>query len=870
MTWLYWLSQIAPSEQSLVGEKILILSQLLQHEYPIVPGFALESSLLTEFLSNLDDSQSLIGNFPESFVHVDLDNYQALQSLAQQSRRTIIEAEFPQLWQETILAAVEQLNCSTVIIRPSLVVPNYQQKGSLGLLRPRSASSLARSQICGVNADAIVWGIKKVWSELFTAKSIFYWRKLKIELSQVKLALLIQPVQNALASGTIELDKDRICIQATWGLGHSLHFGAVQPDIYILNRLESNLIEQQLGLKTIYYHLKNSLDSLTVGEDYLVSDIVEESLQETAVLNDEQISSLVQLVERITSEKPELGYFEWTIPHLKQGRQREQGKKSNTEFNNGQALTSDTSDTFDVSQTRAFSPFPHSPIRGQARASEDKPCLKLSEINTKLCGVNASRRRGVETLRVELRKRKRNHQFYFHQLDFIPTSQVSQIETLSATASSQLLLTGIAAAPGKITGQVFVYNSETSDLQSRSLRDRDQIAPGSILVTNNIAPSEISLLKNLGGIITETGSLTSHAAILARELEIPAIVNSKNATTILQTGDLVMVDGDRGTVYSSESVTSKEISFNTSNADDFNSSGIFDYPIGTRLMVNLSQDKMLDDVASLPIDGIGLLRAELMLLELLNYQPLERWLPKHSQSQIIDHLVTSIKRFAVKFAPRPVFYRSLDVPLSQLSSSAQNFTLGIRGTAAYLQDSTFFDLELSALARLIAEGFSNINLILPFVRNVEEFIFCRDRFLAQGLANSNTCQLWIMAEVPSVIFLLPEYIKVGVQGVTIGTGDLTRLLLGLDREQIDLNQYYNDTALNNAIAQIISLTKNQQIPCSICLHGTDINSDLIDNLIRWGITNITVEPQAIRETYRAISRAEQRLLLAEITHRHHR
>lgn len=327
MTWLYWLSQIAPSEQSLVGEKILILSQLLQHGYPIVPGFALESSLLTEFLSNLDDSQSLIGNFPESFVHVDLDNYQALQSLAQQSRRTIIEAEFPQLWQETILAAVEQLNCSTVIIRPSLVVPNYQQKGSLGLLRPRSASALARSQICGVNADAIVWGIKKVWSELFTAKSIFYWRKLKIELSQVKLALLIQPVQNALASGTIELDRDRICIQATWGLGHSLHFGAVQPDIYILNRLESNLIEQQLGLKTIYYHLKNSLDSLTVGEDYLVSDIVEESLQETAVLNDEQISSLVQLVERITSEKPELGYFEWTIPHLKQGRQREQQGK---------------------------------------------------------------------------------------------------------------------------------------------------------------------------------------------------------------------------------------------------------------------------------------------------------------------------------------------------------------------------------------------------------------------------------------------------------------------------------------------------------------------------------------------------------------
>ncbi len=755
MTWLYWLSQISPSEQSLVGEKILILSQLLQHGYPIVPGFALESSLLAQFLSNLDDSQSLIGNFPESFVQVELDNYQALQSLAQQNRRAIIEAEFPQVWQETILAAIEKLNCSTVIIRPSLVVANYQQKGSLGLLR---------SQMCEVNADAIVWGIKKVWSELFTAKSIFYWHKLKIELSQVKLALLIQPIQNAQASGTIELDENRIYIRATWGLGHGLHYGAVQPDVYILNRLEANLVEQQLGMKTIYYHLKNSPNSFTVGEDCLVADVVEESLQETTVLNDEQISSLVQLVETITSEKPELGYFEWTMPQI------------------------------------------------TTEGSED----------SQFC------------------------QFYFHQLHLIATSQINQIDNLSVKPSPQLLLTGIGAAPGKVTGEVFVYNSDKNNPHSRSLRDR--IVPGSILVTNNIAPSEISLLKNLGGIITETGSLTSHAAILARELGIPAIVNSKNATTILQTGELVMVDGELGTVYSGELVTRKEVDLNTSNTDNFTSSGIFDYPIGTRLMVNLSQDKMLDDVALLPIDGIGLLRSELMLLDLLDYQTFEQYLQEYSPSQIINYLVNTIKKFAEKFAPRPVFYRSLDVPLTQLFSSTQDFTLGIRGTAAYIQDSTFFDLELSALSRLVDEGFSNINLILPFVRNLEEFIFCRDRFLAQGLGNSNSCQLWIMAEVPSVIFLLPEYIKAGVQGITIGTGDLTRLLLGLDREQIDLNQYYNDNALNNAIAQIISITKNQQIPCSICLHGTNINPNLINNLINWGLTTITVEPQSLRDT----------------------
>ena len=788
MTWLYWLSQITPSEQSLVGEKILILSQLLQNGYPIVPGLVVEGSLLTEFLSNLDNSQSLISDFSESLSQVDIDNYQALQSLAQHSRKTIMEAEFPPLWQETILDAIKKLNCSHVIIRPSLVVSNDQQKISQRLLR---------SQICVIHPDAIVWGIKKVWSELFTAKSIFYWYKLNIKLSQVKLALLIQPIQNTEASGTIEVAKDCIYIRASWGLGHGLNYGAVQPDIYLLNRQESNLIEQQLGTKTIYYHLENSLDSLKVGEDYLVTDVVEESLQETAVLNDEEIQLLVQLVKKITCEKPELRYFEWSIPDLKHG---EMGRWGDGETGRQ---------------------------GGQERGGD----------------------KGVS-------------QFYFNQVGFKPTSQVNQIETLSTTTRSQVLVTGTGAAPGKIAGQVFVYSLENSE--------GDHIAPGSILVTNNIAPSDISLLKNLGGIITETGSVTSHAAILARELGIPAIVNSKNATTILQTGELVMVDGDKGTVYSGEAIASKEVYSNISYQDNYTSSGIFDYPIGTKLMVNLSQDKMLDDVAHFPIDGIGLLRAEFMLLDLLNYQTLEQCLQEYSKSQIIDYLVNTIKKIAVKFTPRPVFYRSLDIPLTQLSSSAQYFTLGIRGTAAYIQDSTFFDLELSALSRLVAEGFDNINLLLPFVRNIEEFIFCRDRFVSQGLASSNSCKLWIMAEVPSVIFLLPEYIKAGVQGVVIGTGDLTRLLFGLDREKIDLHKYYNDTALNNAIAQIISLTKNQQIPCSICLHGTDINLNLIDNLINWGITNIIVEPQAIRETYRAISRAEQRLLLAKITHRNYR
>ena len=776
MSWLYWLSQITPSEQFLVGEKIFILSQLLQGGNPILPGFALGNSLLTEFLTNLSNShsQSWLDDFSASLSKIDINDYQALQSLVQQSQRIIMEREFPKLWQEAILDAIAKLNCSHVIIRPSLLVSHYQQKVSQELLR---------SQICDISSDAVIWGIKRVWSELFTAKSIFYWHELGIEIAQIKLALLIQPMQDSQASGTIDLDKNHVHIRAIWGLGHGLKYGAIEPDIYLLDRQTSHLIKQQLGAKIIYYHLNKSLVNFKVGEDYLVADTVKESLQQTAVMNNDNIRTLMKLVEKIISTNPESGHLKWSVTYL------DQENISHTGFDNEEHLSSDAWEESHV---------------------------------------------------------------YFHQSDFI--TNTNQVINSSDPEPAEVLLTGTGAAPGQMTGQVFIYNSEKSKHQSVSRQHYNPIVSGSILVTNNISLLDLPLLKNIGGIITETGSLTSHAAILARELGIPAIVNSKNATTILETGKYVTVDGDRGTVFSSDLVSNLEADTQITSKNNIASSEIFDYPIGTKLMVNISQDNMLDDIASLPIDGLGLLRAELMLLDLLDQQTLEQWVQDITPEQIINYLVNTIKKFTTKFSPRPVFYRTISISFSQLPF-----------TNADIPNPSFFDLELAAIARLIEEGVSNINLVLPFVRNVEEFIFYRDRFLAQGLANTNSCQLWIMAEVPAVIFLLSEFIKAGVQGFMIGTGDLTRLLFGLEREQIDLNQYYNAPAFKKAIAQIISLTKDQEIPCSICLHDREINSDLIDNLIRWGITNINVEPQAIAHVYRSISRAEQRLLLEKIT-----
>jgi pyruvate,water dikinase len=153
--------------------------------------------------------------------------------------------------------------------------------------------------------------------------------------------------------------------------------------------------------------------------------------------------------------------------------------------------------------------------------------------------------------------------------------------------------------------------------------------------------------------------------------------------------------------------------------------------------------------------------------------------------------------------------------------------------------------------------------MLPFVRTVEEFTFCRRRVEQAGLTDNPHFQLWIMAEVPSVLFLLPDYVKAGVQGISIGSNDLTQLLLAVDRDQEQLGPKLDGRhpVVKRALEQLIQGAKTAGIPCSICGQAPVQYPELIDLLVRWGITSISVDVNDVEHTYTAIARAEQRLIL---------
>ena len=757
---LYGLDQIKLQDRAKVGIQAFYLSKIKQQGYPVLPGFVVEADVLRQFLETLNSSESLIADLPYSSLHLDVHNWRQLQQVAGRLRQEIISASVPPHWVTTIFQAARQWQRSSLILRPSLAISNNQNVS--GLLEP---------VFCPCEEEEIGEALKLLWSQLFRARSLLYWRSVGISLPTINLGVLVQPVDNAIASGVINTKSSGWDIEATWGLGLAITNGEVLPDVYYIEPKTGVVTERQLGNKMLAYRLHHGNaytdEQLqpTLDTNFLLAYVLEESQQQEYALPEEYLQELITVGNQIVGELGATLTMKWTVAK-------------------------------------------------ESLATK----LYITEVT-------------------------------------VPQSIKPNIQFLQ----------GIGAAKGRIIANAYIFNSSQKPTQ---------VPKGVILIAPLITPDYLPLLQGVAGIITEQGGLTSHGAILARELGIPAVVSATGATTLLQVGEKLLIDGNKGEIYrlteDEENFPSEEIEGLIKEEKIVNYQPTNLPTIATKLFINLSQERLIKQVTSLPVDGLGLLRSELMMLNILEGKHPKQWLIEGRQTELLKLLSEQIMQFARAFSPRPIFYRSLDwlshnLPLLSADSPlSQSSILGERGVFSYIQNPAVFELELQALAIVQASGYRNINLLLPFVRSVEEFVFCRHKVEQAGLRQISQFQLWIMAEVPSVLFLLPEYIKAGVMGISIGTNDLTQLLLGVDREQGKLSKIFDEShpAVMGAISQLIKMSQAGGISCSICGQAPVLYPEMIDKLIEWGISSISVEPEAVERTYQAIARAEQRLILA--------
>jgi pyruvate,water dikinase len=429
----------------------------------------------------------------------------------------------------------------------------------------------------------------------------------------------------------------------------------------------------------------------------------------------------------------------------------------------------------------------------------------------------------------------------------------------AATAPGAVLLHGLGVGPGSVSGRVRVLASPD---------DSGVLEAGEILVAAMTSPDWVPLMRRAAAVVTDAGGMTSHAAIVSRELGIPCIVGTRLATRVLRTGMLVTVNAREGTISEGAVATAAP---NVAAPVPVAAVGVAPIVTGTRVYVNLGEPELAESIAKRDVDGVGLLRAEFMLLAALGKTHPRVLVRDGRSAELVTRMTEALTRFAAAFAPRPVIYRATDFRTNEFRGLAggdefepheENPMIGYRGCFRYTREPDLFALELEAV-RQVREHHPNLHLMIPFVRTGSEFRACKRLIDESGLTDDRSFQLWVMAEVPSVVTWLEEYVRLGATGVSIGSNDLTQLVLGVDRDSEVLAPLYDerDRAVTSAIRAIVAECKRLGITCSICGQAPSVHPEYAELLVRMGIDSISVNPDAIEATRRNVAAAERRILL---------
>ena len=431
--------------------------------------------------------------------------------------------------------------------------------------------------------------------------------------------------------------------------------------------------------------------------------------------------------------------------------------------------------------------------------------------------------------------------------------------------SGKIILKGLAASPGLASGPVRLYKEEES---------LDVVKKGDILVTVMTSPDMVPAMTRAAAIITDEGGMTCHAAIVARELGTPCIVGAKEATTMLKDGMVVTVDGARGVVIEGELEKKEEEKTTTTVA--------MSVPVtATKIMVNVAIPHKADEYSKLPVSGVGLMRIEFLFTSFIGEHP-SHMVEQGRSKELVDKLSDGIAIVGRAFFPRPIILRLSDFKTNEYRDMPggekyeppeQNPMIGWRGCSRYVSDSyrEAFKCELLAVKKVREEmNLKNVWVMLPFVRTVGEVKEITTMMEEIGLRRGYDFKLYLMAEVPVIIFMAEEFAEI-CDGFSIGSNDLTQLIMGADRDSDVLAKmgYFDERqeAIKRAIAHLIEAAHKKGVPVGICGQAPSVYPEFTEFLVRCGIDSISLNPDTVVKTIGMVASVEQRIILESLRKR---
>jgi pyruvate,water dikinase len=429
-------------------------------------------------------------------------------------------------------------------------------------------------------------------------------------------------------------------------------------------------------------------------------------------------------------------------------------------------------------------------------------------------------------------------------------------------SEDDVLIDGLGASPGTAAGSVRIIHS---------IDQLDKVDEGDVIVTEMTTPDMAPAMKRAGALVTDEGGMTCHAAIISRELQVPAIVGCEVATSELADGQRVTIDAERGLVRDGTHTSDSEDTDRSEQPADQSGGGAAHAPItATDVKVNISIPEAAERAAATGADGVGLLRMEHMVLS-TNETP-AHYVENRGEDAFVNSLVDAIRPVADAFYPRPVRVRTLDAPTDefrQLEGGADepcehNPMLGYRGIRRSLDEPETFKLQLRAFRELFERGYDNLELLFPLVNDSSDV--CRAKSLLREVGIDPDERTWgVMVETPASALYIEDICETGVDFVSFGTNDLTQYTLAVDRNNEAIADRYDE--LHPAVLRLLSDTietcRSRGVSTSICGQAAS-KPQMIQTLVDAGITSISVNIDAVQTARREVKRVEQQMILESV------
>jgi len=760
---ILWFEELTKEDTQIVGGKNANLGELMSKaKVPVPPGFAVTAAAYRKFLEDTGIADEIYHILRKT----NINDLEQLENASQKIRKLIEETSMPEYIQKAIIDAYRDLCERTGQENVSVAVRSSATAEDL------PGASFAGQQETYLNVSGekeVVEKVQKCWSSLFTPRAISYRESKGFRHEQVLISVAVQQMVDAKAAGVMFTlhpatgDRDKIMIEANWGLGESVVSGAVTPDTYIVDKKTLKILEKHVVEKKVEY-IRDPKTGKTIHVE------VPPERRKIPALTDEEIIELAKYGIDI----------EWAI---------------------------------------------------------DRHTGKIFILQAR------------------------------------PETVWSLKETQEAmTTERQVLVKGLPVSPGIGIGKALVFLDAKEAVEA--------MEEGAVLVTRMTTPDWVPAMKKASAIVTDEGGYTCHAAIVSRELGVPCIVGTGNATQVLKDVGVVTVDGTHGIVY--KGAIKEEVEKAEAAAAAPAAVAIAQPVTATKIYVNISIPEIAEKVAKeTQADGVGLLRAEHLMLSIGKHP--RKLIEEGGEQEMIDKFAEGIRQVAQAFYPKPVVYRALDFKPDEFleleggkkyeleaGHVGPNPMIGYRGCYRYIKEPEIFRLELRAIKKVRDEyGLKNVWLMIPFVRTLEEFEEAKKIIKEEGLdpEKDPDFKLWIMVEVPSTVFLIEEFCKAGIQGVSFGTNDLTMLILGIDRNDAAVQELYDERnlAVLRALAYVIKICKKYGVTTSICGQAPSVYPDYLEFLVRMGATSISVNPDAVIEARRMVAMIEQRILMEKAT-----